>query len=105
MLISAKPTSRPRSCEFGLDLTSGLPVNREQSQPLLRSRGLVSPLYAMAAPVRGLRNIAALENRHLGVETKQRARNHASRGSLSWKCAATICLGCHTPFDPVNQSS
>jgi len=27
--ISSKPTSRLRSCEFGLDLTSGSPVNRQ----------------------------------------------------------------------------
>jgi hypothetical protein len=28
---SYKPTSRPRSCEFGLDLSSGLPVIQTQS--------------------------------------------------------------------------
>jgi len=28
--ISSKPTSRPRSSEFGLDLTSGLPVIQTQ---------------------------------------------------------------------------
>ncbi len=32
-MISAKPTSRPRSCEFGLDLTSGLLVTRPQTYP------------------------------------------------------------------------
>jgi hypothetical protein len=32
MLISPKPTSRPRSCEFGLGLTSGLPVVQEWPQ-------------------------------------------------------------------------
>jgi hypothetical protein len=29
-MMSSKPTSRPRSCEFGLDLTSGLPVTRPE---------------------------------------------------------------------------
>ena len=31
MVMSSKPTSRPRSCEFGLDLTSGLLVTRSVS--------------------------------------------------------------------------
>jgi len=30
VVVSSKPTSRPRSCEFGLDLTSGLPVIQTQ---------------------------------------------------------------------------
>jgi hypothetical protein len=31
-MMSSKPTSRPRSCECGLDLTSGLPVIHPQLQ-------------------------------------------------------------------------
>jgi hypothetical protein len=37
-MLSQMPTSRPRSCEFGLDLTSGLPVNRERSRSLPTGR-------------------------------------------------------------------
>jgi len=38
-VISHKPTSRPRSCEFGLDSTSGLSVTRSFSSIL----GIFSP--------------------------------------------------------------
>ncbi len=29
-MVAPKPTSRPRCCEFGLDLTSGLPAIQTQ---------------------------------------------------------------------------
>ena len=43
--------------------------------------GWARRLKAVQVAFLDLRNIAALENPHLGVETKRhRARNHASRG-------------------------
>jgi hypothetical protein len=38
MEMSSKMTSRPRSCEFGLDLTSGLPVIQEFLESIHTSR-------------------------------------------------------------------
>ena len=87
--ISSKPTSRPRSCEFGLDLTSGLPVTRAQSR---QGQGMPH-LNATSSSDRGARTRNYRDARAVPIPGLLPQATASFRAGLVRNCPRCVRLG------------